>query len=328
LASKLDLETWEMRLVHDSQTFGFLPEAHAVLTSHFQTTLYHGERGCRTPAGIYSVSLGQVLSRFELLMAERASVASALCSEQDSHRVNLRLLLERLDALLDALAEHVEDCLSILGCFFPRVTDHTKDPTVRRFSNAADSYRRFITHRVNHIKHRHGRIRPAIIEDGGTHHLGYFFEGVWPDGSIGPDTTIHRRVEVYSLARDLRFHIYNLYYVGRELAHAAKEIGRPTSSLPNVGGEVSQRFVSLIRSIASLPRIVFPGEQALEWPEVCIQDEESSIVAELHIIAPPAQTISETQIGANITIAYESDGTPNQKYAMPLHNTRRTSPRR
>jgi hypothetical protein len=51
--------------------------------------------------------------------------------------------------------------------------------------------------------------------------VGYFLEGMQPNGRIGPDCEIHPDgITAISLNRDLRYHFANLYRVGHHLSAA------------------------------------------------------------------------------------------------------------
>jgi hypothetical protein len=39
---------------------------------------------------------------------------------------------------------------------------------------------------------------------------GYFVEGVFPDGAIGPNLPVHKGPTAFSYCRDIRFHIHEV----------------------------------------------------------------------------------------------------------------------
>lgn len=307
-----------MRLTENTTHDGFLPEAARELVASFKTPTHHLARRVRPPAGIYAVSIQQVVSRFERVLSEyEASIAEA-AAKQDAEKLTTDPLLESLDALFDALAEHLEDCTKILSCFFPETEEPTRNPHVRRFRNSIDPYRRYVTHRVNHIKHQHGRIRSVVVEAYGGFHFGFYFEGVRQDGVVAPEPDIHRRVQVHSLARELRFHAYNIYDVGRHLADAVRRVGEPMTAGVTRSPQVSNRFATLLQQLAKLPRVVFPGEESIDWPEARVS-AESPLCVELQMTSARAAGLRGLPQGARIVVTLGVDGTPNQSYALPLY---------
>ena len=83
--------------------------------------LHHGLHRLRHPLGVYNTSILKLVERFERVLAilrevQRLTRSKASLGESTAH------LPEALDALLDALMEHMEDALSVLSCFFPEVS--------------------------------------------------------------------------------------------------------------------------------------------------------------------------------------------------------------
>lgn len=313
-----------MRLeMSNTNPIGFLPTASHVLGRELGRPVFNNDYRCRHPRGLYAISTTTIASRFRRLLNEYFRIEPMMLQcEDDAPKVETETLLEHLDALLDSLMEHHDDCISVLRCFFPVGADYKKNPAVRAFQREVESYRNFIGHRVNHIKHGQGRLRPLFVSDDSRWFAGYFFEGVGVGGGIGPDPEIHRTQEAYSLGRDLRFHLYHVYATGAALATAVQKLGEPSAPLPESNVESSAAWRDLVKDVSRLPKPLFPGESRLDWPEIIYGEHEDLTWADLQISAVSLAPPPEIEPPCRVSAAYQSDGCPNQSFRLPFWHAR------
>lgn len=228
--------------------------------------LYNQHHVLRHPLGIYNVSSATCLQRMRvaLNLVTSPELAVEIFSQ---NFVGESSLLDAYDSFLDSMMEHMEDCLSVLLCFFTSSRDRDKHPAVKAYKNSVDSYRNHIGALVNHIKHEHGRIRLTAITNIDHFVAGYFVEGLNEHGALGPSTKVHRDGNnAYSFHRDLRLHLVNLILVSECLAIAIGEIVGGRAVLPSQSSQVV--FKELIVDISNLPKSVFRNEERLDLPRV------------------------------------------------------------
>jgi hypothetical protein len=315
-----------VRLPHDKTTAGFLPEACDLLMRIEPSHSYHVQHHARPPSGSYSISLGQVHKRFRAVLQElRQLHAKEESQEGRLAKLNLGPLIEGTDGLLDSLLEHLDDCLGVLRLFFEPGVDFdkrfAKSLAVRSYRKAIDPYRNYVGHRVNHLKHAQGRLRPVAVFDGTTTLLGYFFEGVRSGGVIGPHEGLHRQNDVDSYAYTMRFHLYHVYSVGRELAHAVSDLAPIGATGIDTDAEFSQKFAWLVKEVAGLPRTLFPGEDKFDWPEVTFQSNRGVEAVELRLVSAASAGIKVIPSGSHVHAVFESDGI-SKTYHLPLWRSR------
>jgi len=105
--------------------------------------------------------------------------------------------------------------------------------------------------------------------------VGYFLEGMQPNGHIGPDCEIHPGgITAISLNRDLRYHFANLYRVGDHLRAAIARTVRHFHNikLPRdiaVNDTTSQYDIELIAErVSKLPPLFFENEFSKKTPNI------------------------------------------------------------
>src|SRR6266498_1136720 len=214
-----------------NQRGGLNPPAIETLSLELSSPLYHLEYQMRHPFGIYNVSLNRVFSSFEDLLTD---LTAAKEHDLKSKKADLKwenYLLHSLEKLLYALMEHMDDCENILRCFFPPGTKINNENSIRAYQSSVDSYRTHIGKVVNHLKHKQGRLRSIAMFSGDTPYLGYFVEGAEQNGSLGPAPHIHTKGSTaFSYARDIRYHLYNLYFVSAKLAETVDAIAASSAN--------------------------------------------------------------------------------------------------
>jgi hypothetical protein len=251
------------------------------------TPLFHRKYRRRHPLGLYNESVSQILQRFEKAL----QALNALCVDPVSERtVHLVVsLVEAYDALLDALMEHLDDCLRLLQCFFDDHDDYLSHPSVKAYRRRVDDYRRHMGALVNSIKHEQGRLRLFAMTGADDAIYGYFAEAPSDDGSLGPNANVHgNRDTAFSFSRDMRYHVSQLFAVSLALCDSISSLA--TVEIPMSGWTAQacdyMRLRDLVGLVSALPDRVFPDEETQAWPEVELPPDRGKHSRELVVAFP------------------------------------------
>lgn len=179
-----------------------LPKAARTLQNWEGISVYHEEYGVRHPLSAYNVSIASIAQRANELLNLLDDLA--MYREHSVSRNNWEgKLLEAMDHLLDALNEHMEDCVGVLRSFFPKSDKQSFSVAHKRLGNKTKSYRNHICKVDNFIKHNQGRLRFVMMSNQVGLIPGYFVEGPIPGGGLGPSPTIHGSTHTaFSFNRD------------------------------------------------------------------------------------------------------------------------------
>ncbi len=244
------------------------PSARGILQLARNRPLHHQAYRLRHPLAIYNLSVLNVLKRMRRVIEE---LHAAEKSRRYADRTNYSWgddLLAAQDHLLDALMEHFDDCKSVLRCFGASVDD----AEVRRASNAFNDgvrpYRVHVGTIVNSMKHNQRQIEWILFGRDFGFDPGYYVLGPDDHGVIGPDPNVHTDgATAFSFARDLRFHLCGLYFVGDHLADVLRRFGL-SSGPQECPKEWSDLAFACLRGVALLPFRFFPDEVAMPVPNV------------------------------------------------------------
>jgi hypothetical protein len=247
-----------------------------------------------------------VLDEFDRIVAEQKFRTEA---EWD------RVLLDRMDALLDALMEHMDDCMSVLKTLFPATDERwTNNHHIKRYRKETNSYRDHIGLVVNKIKHEQARLRTLIMFTDSWVAPGYFIEGVYPDGSVGPHPVIHPGTTAFSFARDLRFHFRAVYAVSHELAKAVSAMTGAADQPVNIIVPEPPEVVRLLERMTTLPLRFFPQEVTMKCPWVHYSNGRLEIGSIEPAVAAGVVGTGHCQISCK----HEGDGV-TRSFKMPYY---------
>jgi hypothetical protein len=303
-----------------TQRGGLNPEAVETLSLEFDSPLYHLEYQLRHPFGIYNVSLGNVFSSFENLLLELAFASKQDIQSNKSDTKWNEDLLQSLEKLLYALMEHMDDCENIIKCFFPPGTKLNQEASFKNYQSSVNFYRTHIGKVVNHLKHNQGRLRSFGMIIDNIPHLGYFVEGISDDGSIGPAQHIHSGGSTaFSYARDIRFHLYYLYFVSTKLSEAIDTITKPDKN--KIAYQTENKRTNLeatLQKIVQLPMVVFLDEIQKDFPLIAIENTQdfTKLSAELKKHPYGIRTAQPRTLYATF---FKGDGV-SRSFRMPYRN--------
>ncbi len=280
------------------------PKAFNCLKLLDESFTYHNEHTQRHPFSIYCSSIQEVMQSFNAVLDEIDQISTALFNADGDLDYPLKKLPNLQKGLLYALQSHIDDCYGILKVIHPydsKVQEISADgwlkkvkhPAYKEFRNAINDYRESFAPIVNKIKHNGGKLRPIMMYSMGrgivartvdkgiqtfpknARIVGYFLEGMQPNGRIGPDCEIHRDgTTAISLNRDLRYHFANLYRVGDHLRSAIASTVRKLhgKKMPRdlaVNDTVSQYDIeSIAQRVSKLPPLFFENEFSKKTPDI------------------------------------------------------------
>lgn len=272
--------------------------------------LHHLDHNMRHPLGIYNTSIQTVCDRLRRtigIVEDTTSLARFRNREDGGWEEQL---IECEDAFLDALMEHMDDCLSVLLCFFPDKDARDRNQFVRQHRAQISDYRNRIGKLVNHIKHKQGRLRIVVIASSEHEAAGYYVEGVDANGTLGPDPKIHAGGNsAFSFHRDMRYHLANLFLISECLAQAVLGIigSQAQSPISPIDGE--GQLTETVASVSRLPATVFPGEETEPWPVVCLTPATTEGERKFIIELPAtSERPTELQRPLRIMASFRGDG--------------------
>ncbi|WP_454018457.1 hypothetical protein [Azospirillum sp. Marseille-Q6669] len=213
----------------DDLNAGLCPEALPTLNSNFEKEIHYKKHGFRHPFARYSTSidsivhhLGSTISSYEKVKLSHTQI------DKDGEWANE--LISNQKQLLYTIAEHFDAIDEVIFSFFENKQDYLRNKRVKSFFSLISKYKDRARIPVNRMKHNGSNIRAIIFYGNGNIVPGYFIEGIVGEGFIGPDTNVHKDGNsAYSFARDLRLHIFHIYYISRQLSHLIEQLNKPVS---------------------------------------------------------------------------------------------------
>lgn len=201
------------------------------LSQHKNYLFHNKDYGLRHPLAIYNVSISSVLWRHEMLINCLEDI-HRLKNNPLSDKVVVANLIAATDHYLDAVMEHIDDCVNVIKCLFPKNRKSERTKECQSFLRGIRSFRDNVAKQVNLIKHNQSRIRLIAFYSDTYVIPGYFIEGVLPNGTIGPHPEIHECSNTaFSYSRVLRLFMCGLFYTSRYLAQVLQEhVARPANN--------------------------------------------------------------------------------------------------
>jgi hypothetical protein len=228
--------------------------AHGLLAGCIDDKRIFTKQDFRHPFGIYNVSISRVCDKLIRLCRRVENFLAVKDAFDPAPGVNgdvMEEIVDYIELLFYAAAEHVDDVEIIASCFFASSHLRDKNKSYRELQKAIKLHKKFIASATNWIKHRHSRIRlfSQEIEYGGKIQVlhGYFIEEV-NAGVIGPSPAFHHAQDAFS-ATSLPWEILRfLFLVSTDLAKFISD---------NLGGINSQPVgcKALIDSVIAAARL-------------------------------------------------------------------------
>jgi hypothetical protein len=168
---------------------GLCPPPSRRLSGEIGLPVFDHHHGLRHPLGIYNVSPGKIVARFKKVSKELEPYLKVE-NEKQVKGDWFAPLQDAQERVLYSLDEHVDECYSILDCFFSDRSMRKKNAHVKLFAKHIKPHGDPLDALVNKMKHRNARLRGIVLFLGNQIVPGYFLEGMHPGGAIGPDLNI------------------------------------------------------------------------------------------------------------------------------------------
>lgn len=269
---------------------GFEPEVVAQLESLRDAQLKYSDRGLHHPIDIYAIASQDVWNNLNDLLDELREVSDKQLYLPGSGDGQWEKRLKRqLDHTLDALAQFIDSCRTIIAiCYAGNASPKSIKP-VRRFNDVIHHVADRILNLVNKIKHEQRVLQLVYFHGPGIFIPGYFAEGVVDSGVAGPDPSLHKDANTaFSLHRDIPMFVCIVYLASAALGHEIRQATKlPPADVGERPREMRDLITQTLKKTSLLPLMFFPDEIAMPIPLVRFKDKASagSQMAELEFPA-------------------------------------------
>jgi hypothetical protein len=287
---------------------GFEPEVVAQLESLRDAPLNHADRGLHHPIDIYAIASHDVWNNLNDLLDEVREVSDKQLYLAGSGDGQWEKRLKRqLDHTLDALAQFIDSCRTIITiCCGSNESPKPTHP-VRRFNDSIRNVADRILNLVNKIKHEQRVLQLVYFHGPGIFIPGYFAEGIIDSGVAGPDPTLHKDASTaFSLHRDIPMFVCIVYLasaaLGQEIRQATK---LPPADIEGRSAEMHELISQTLKKTSLLPLMFFPDEIAMPVPLVRFKEAATAASRMAELEFPAAHHKANTVLtGCRVTTSW------------------------
>ncbi|MGI9273762.1 MAG: hypothetical protein ACR2PT_02750 [Endozoicomonas sp.] len=300
-----------MKIIQKLQREYCAPKAIYILNNISEVPLYHEDYSVRHPEASYVVSLRTVFERINKVL----DGLDELYERPDVNKKKEDEILESTDHMLDALAEHIEDCGGILRSFYKKSEKKEFKKSLSIFHRNISFYKKHIGTIVNYMKHNQGVLRFIDFSNDGGDIFGYYVEGPWDSNSLGPAKEIHGGENTaFSFNRDIALHVCSVYYVSsclsERLGDMHDELRKPVHSQSQK--EKSGDWEKLLDRVGAMNGFMLPDE--LIKPKPLVKS------AKMFTIDYPSKTKPKALSGiADVHTSFQGDGVTHT-FIVPYMN--------
>lgn len=274
--------------LHSNELGGLQPEAAAVLAS-FTPPLDQDAH----PSDIYTASLRDVFRNLDSVLKELFSLAYAVQTIYPNKLPTYRgsfILMDAQSKFLQSLDAHSDVSKTILRAFFASDVDFNSNPFILDFRNSTASYRNHVRKLVNVLDSGQGRLRGVVlIAESGDLVPVCYLEMV--DSEKNHDTTVLPE-NAFSLFRDLRYHLCQIYITSHHVAQAIKQLGSDKLTAPASTHFDQALYIETARTIAALPKLFLDFEKMTDIPHVELTQVEDMFTLSLEF---PSENVEDIQ---------------------------------
>ena len=262
------MATIRRTLAHDGT---LAPSAVNFLRQIHDNGLFNTAQRLRHPDSIYRISLAKISDRFCQVAEEYLSKTEEYRSSSSS-TFQVDELLKRQADLLNALQEHLDALWMILktlidpasavkhGEYNSNYVIENKLPGAKSFKEAIESYKKSLQI-ANKLRHQQCQLRGVAIWYQNSVHIGYCLEELDAQGVFGPSPDIHPDQGAFSFARDLKWHLANVYLCSEKLVKAVtRALDSRGISISAEKAENVNEWEKAIALAAKIPPAYFPKE--------------------------------------------------------------------
>jgi hypothetical protein len=249
----------------------FAPSAVNFLQQIPENALFNKAHRLRHPDSIYKLSLGKIADAFCQVAEEYLSKSEEYRSSSSTSFQIDQLLKEQVN-LLRALQEHFDELWLVLkalidpaaaikhGEYNDKYVIENKLPGAKSFQEAIGDYKKTLQI-ANKLKHQQCYLRGVAVWHHSSVHLGYCLEELDANGIFGPSPDIHPDQGAFSFARDLKWHLANVYLCSEKLVKAVtRALNTRGISINAQKTENDKKWEKIIALALKIPPAYFPKE--------------------------------------------------------------------
>jgi hypothetical protein len=280
-----------MKITRSLSSHGtFCPAAVNILGEIPSQALFHIDHQLRHPESIYRISMQKLADAFFKVAEAYLEKSEAYRGSKPPETWEITQLLKDQEDLLRVLQEHLDDLWLILKTlvdpssvtkkpiFADKYVVGSKLPGAKSFEAAIEGYKKSLRI-ANKLKHQQCCLRGVAIWMSGAAHLGYFLEEPDAKGYLGPSPEIHPDRGAISFARDLRWHLFNVYLCSEKLVGAIEKVlGSRGLHLSRAGCPNDPTWEKVIALGLAVPDAYFPKE--IPKHKVSMQKDSDMLVIE------------------------------------------------
>lgn len=238
--------------------------------------LHHRQHRLRHPWSLYKISVDQVFTSFTDVLERHDRIRKFVSTADESRE--FELLMSSYKSFLYTLREHIDDCYLVFKTlvsiaaskpvrFQRQFLKNAGFKELQPFEEAIAWYLTgHLSPLVNTLKHHQGRLRWIYFHGSNQLRPGYFLEQVGKEGAVGPSETIHNGNTAFSFCRDIKLHLFALYFISEKVVDAiSKTVEESSGSKLNPTSRVqATEFRQALESVAKIELEVFPNELNVE----------------------------------------------------------------
>ncbi|RXS93754.1 hypothetical protein ESZ00_17040 [Silvibacterium dinghuense] len=259
-------------IVRDRSTDGTLaPPAVNYLDNIPEDVLFYREHCQLHPSAIYNRSLEKIARAFCSVTKEYFLETDNLRRDKDA-ALDVSQLLDYQVHFLRTMQEYLDELWLILKTLIdPKLASKSSEfteqyvldnklPGAKSFQEAIRDYKS--TLRIaNKLKHQQCFLRVVAAWFGRDVHLGYCLEEPDTNGILGPSPEVHPDQGAFSFARDLTWHMANVYRGSDKLINAVQKVlSAKGISLPKTKVADHLQWDAAITELGKIPMAYFPKE--------------------------------------------------------------------
>ena len=219
---------------------------------------------CRHPGGLYSQSLGEVLSHMREL-----TEAFPPQAHPDTLRTTWPKVMSALKALLIELDSHADDLKTIIVS--TNTLPNKKATQVGRQIDA--TFEELVGRPINRVKHNGEKFEPCYCYNQEFTVYGYYVAGVRADGAVGPSAHAHGSTGTsWSFGVTLRRLLGQLVLAARMVyPHVRSSLALP---LPMWGQQERSDLCAVANWLQRSAPFCFPNEEHVRVPDFGLWGDE------------------------------------------------------
>lgn len=267
----------------------FCPSALNLLQQIPTTETFYVKQELRHPHSIYRLSLEKVGSAFCAVAKSYLAKIREHDAQLSSDSFEIKQLLADQQHFLHTLQEHLDELWLILKTlidpslakksplFANSYVLENRLPGAKSFNDAIAQYRSCLRI-TNKLKHQQGHLQGIAVWTANGPYFGYYLEEPDAKGVLGPSPEIHPDQSALSFARDLLWHLVNVYSCSDKLFTAVQRAfdarGISLKAAPTLGLPIWNEVIEYAQKI---PPHFFPKDHTRKVASLHVDDRTQTL---------------------------------------------------